>query len=73
MRYYSGIAESIKVNILYYIMRIINRVKLEYGNFDRFYEMEEKISLGALSVFCGKHSRILIYGAGYYAKSIRSL
>ena len=74
MGYYSGIIESSQyasmneVNILYYLKKMINQVKGEYGAFDRFYEMEEKISLGALGVFCSKYKRLLIYGAGYYAK-----
>lgn len=72
--YYSGIIESSQyaslneVNILYYLNKMINQVKKEYGAFSRFHEMEEKISLGALGVFCSKYTRLFIYGAGYYAK-----
>lgn len=77
MGYYSGIVESTtfasmnEVNILYYINKVANQIKLEYGSFNNFYEMEEKIFLGALNIFCGKFSRILVYGTGYYARKYK--
>lgn len=77
MGYYSGIVESTEyasmneVNLNYYLDRIASQIKYGYGNFDSFSEMEEKLLSGALTKFCEKHSRILIYGTGYYAKKCK--
>lgn len=79
MGYYSGIVESTdyasmnEVNMQYYLKRLIGQVKSEYGNFKSFDEMGTKLSSGILKAFCKKHSRILIYGAGYYAQKYKSL
>ena len=79
MGYYSGIVESTdyasmnEVNMQYYLKRLIGQVKSEYGNFKSFDEMGTKLSSGILKAFCEKHSRILIYGAGYYAQKYKSL
>lgn len=77
MGYYSGIVESTEyasmneVNLNYYLDRIASQIKYGYGNFDSFSEMEEKLLSEALTKFCEKHSRILIYGTGYYAKKYK--
>lgn len=77
MGYYSGIVESTEyasmneVNLYYYIERIASQIKYGYGDFDSFFEMEEKLLSGILAQFCEKHSRILIYGTGYYAKKYK--
>ncbi len=79
MGYYSGIVESTdyasmnEVNMQYYLKHIIGQVKSEYGNFKSFDEMGAKLSSGVLKAFCEKHSRILIYGTGYYAQKYKSL
>lgn len=79
MGYYSGIVESTdyasmnEVNMQYYLKRLIGQVKSEYGNFKSFDEMGTKLSSGILKAFCEEHSRILIYGAGYYAQKYKSL
>lgn len=72
--YYSGIVESVdyasmnEVNMQHYLNQIVAQVKMEYGKIRNFIEMKEKILLGALKLFCENYSRILIYGAGYYAR-----
>lgn len=74
MGYYSGIAESMdyasmnQVNLSYYLKEIISLVRNGYGEVRDFRGLKEKILSGTLKDFCSKYSRILIYGAGYYAK-----
>jgi len=77
--YYSGIVESAdyaamdEVNMRYYLDQVASKVRRQYGSFGSFAEMKEKMSLGALCVFCRKYPRILVYGAGEMAKKYRSL
>lgn len=74
MGYYSGIVESTdyasmyEVNMMYYLDQLIGQVKKQYRDFNNFDELKEIILIGALNVFCTKHLRVLIYGAGFYAK-----
>ena len=35
--------------------------------------MKKKIFNGALSTFCGKHHRLLIYGTGYIARMYKDM
>ena len=71
--YYSGIVESAdyasmnEVNMQYYLQRLGRQVRKQCGDFQTFSEMEEEIRLSALSAYCGKYSRILVYGAGEMA------
>lgn len=68
--YYSGIVESTdyaaikEVNSQHYLNQIVAQVRRQYGFFESFSKMKEKILLGALEGFCTKHSRILVYGIG---------
>lgn len=77
MGYYSGIVESMdyasinEVNMQYYLKQIVTQCKHKYGDFSYFNELEEKIMLGALKIFCGNNSRVLLYGVGFYAQKYR--
>lgn len=74
MGYYSGIVESAdyasmnEVNMQYYLKQIVGQAKSEYGDFKNINELRAKMTLGALKLYCEKYPRILMYGAGYYAK-----
>lgn len=78
MGYYSGIVESTEyasmnqVNLLYYLKEIASLIRYGYGDFQDFQGMKEKILSGSLKEFCSKYSRILIYGAGYYARKYKN-
>ena len=78
MGYYSGIVESTdyasmnEVNMQYYLNEIADQVKRKIGSFKDFDEMGVKIASIALNLFCENHPRLLIYGAGYYAKIYKS-
>ncbi|MDE6435779.1 MAG: rhamnan synthesis F family protein [Lachnospiraceae bacterium] len=72
--YYSGIVESSEyasikeVNSQYYLNQIAAQVRRQYGVFDDFNKMKERILLGALERFCTKYPRILVYGIGDMAE-----
>lgn len=72
--YYSGIVESSdyasmnEVNMQYYLQRIGQQIRKQCGEFNTFFEMEERIRLIALHAFCEKYSGILVYGAGEMAE-----
>lgn len=74
---YSGIVESEEyasineVNLQYYLRQIGQQVRKQYGDFDTFSEMTERIRLSALRVFCKKYSRLLVYGTGEMAEKYR--
>lgn len=78
MGYYSGIVESMEyvsineVNMRYYLDRIVCGIRDEYGDFNSFQEMEEKMLIKAFRSFCEKHSQVLLYGTGYYAKKYKA-
>lgn len=78
MGYYSGIAESMEyasineVNMRYYLDRIVSGIRDEFGDFNSFQNMEEKMLIKAFRSFCEKHSHILLYGTGYYAKKYKA-
>lgn len=75
--YYCGIVESVnyasmnEVNLSFYLNEILAQIKAEYGPFHNLCEMKEKLLLNGLKAFCEKNARILIYGAGYYAKKYK--
>ena len=77
--YYSGIVESAdyaamnEINLQYYLNQITNQIRRQYGGFENFFEMKKKIFNGALSTFCGKHHRLLIYGTGYIARMYKDM
>lgn len=77
--YYAGIIESLEyasmneVNLQHYLYQIAVCVKQEYGNFEYFFEMEQKIRLGTLRKFCEKYPKIFVYGVGEIAGQYKSL
>ncbi len=77
--YYSGIVESPdyaamdEVNLSYYLKEIAGCIRNTYGDFQDFQGMKEKILSGVLKEFCSKYTRILIYGAGYYARRYKDM
>lgn len=79
MGYYCGIVESVdyasmnEANLSFYLNEIIAQIKAEYGSFHNFCEMKEKLFLNGLKAFCENNTRILIYGAGYYAEKYKNI
>lgn len=77
--YYSGIVESAdyaamnEINLQYYLNQIVTQIRRQYGGFETFFEMKKKIFQGALSAFCRKNQRLLIYGTGYIARMYRDM
>lgn len=77
--YYSGIVESTdyaamnEINLQYCLNQIVNQIRRQYGDFENFFEMKKKIFQGALSAFCRKNQRLLIYGTGYIARMYRDI
>lgn len=77
--YYSGIVESTdyaaikEVNSQHYLNQIVAQVRRQYGFFDSFSKMKEKILVGALERFCAKHQRIFVYGIGGMAERYKML
>lgn len=77
--YYSGIVESEaygamnEINLQYYLKQTAMQVQRQYGGFRDFFSMKKHIFRGALQEFCGKYSRLLIYGTGYMARAYSSI
>lgn len=77
--FYSGIVESEdyaamnEVNHQYYLETILNKVRMQYGEFKDFMELRKYILEGALYHFCKRHPRLLIYGTGYMAEKYKKL
>lgn len=77
--YYSGVVESAEyasmneVNLQYYLQQTASQVRRGYGDFGTFAEMQEKLLINAIQGFCGKYSRILVYGIGDVFQKYRNL
>ena len=77
--YYAGVVESMdyasmnEVNMHYYMSRILDRIRQQYGGFEDIIEMEKILSRSALREFCEKYPRIFIYGTGYTARRYRDI
>lgn len=77
--YYSGIVESSEyaamneTNLQYYLERITEKVRRQYGNFENLIELEKMISGACVHEFCTKHDRILVYGTGIIARKYKDL
>lgn len=75
--YYSGIVESSEyasineVNLQYYVNQISNQVRQQYGDFEGFDGLKEKIHLGSIWGFCKNYSRIYVYGIGEMARKYK--
>lgn len=68
--FYSGIVVSTQyasmnnVNEHYYLRKLLPQIKRQYGEFDTFFELREELLVRALQEFCGKYSRVFVYGTG---------
>lgn len=77
--FYSGIVESIEyasmneVNMHHYLRQLATQIKREYGSFETFRELKDKLLLYALENFCGKFSKIFVYGIGEMAKRYKDI
>jgi len=77
--YYSGIVESAEyasmneVNLQYYLDQIADQVRQQYGPFEYFFELQKKILKPALQEFCGRYSRVYVYGTGLTARRYQDL
>ena len=77
--FYSGIVESEdyaamnEVNHQYYLETLVNKVRMQYGEFNEFMELRKYVFEGALYHFCRRYSRLLIYGTGYMAEKYKNL
>lgn len=77
--YYSGIVESSEyaamneINLQYYLEKITEKVRYQYGSFENFLEFEKKISEANLNEFCTKYNRILVYGTGIIARKYKDI
>lgn len=77
--YFAGVVESSEyasmneINLQYYLNQITKQVRRQYGDFRNFFEMRKLIFQGALTDFCGKHSRLLVYGTGYMARKYKNI
>jgi len=77
--FYSGIVESEdyaamnEVNHQYYLGTLVNKVRMQYGEFEEFMELRKYLVEGALHSFCERYPRLLIYGTGYMAEKYKDL
>ena len=77
--FYSGIVESPEyaaiheVNLQYYLERIADQIRQDYGAFQTFLEMQKRMQEFALKRFCEKYTHIYVYGTGLTARRYQDI
>lgn len=75
--YYSGIVESAEyvamneVNLQHHLASMAAYVRKTCGGFETFAGWKERITIAAMREFCVRHSRIFLYGTGFFAEKYK--